>query len=453
MDKRFAAGVLACIRAEDMFLPGDRVLVAFSGGADSTALLNVLLDLQDTLLLDEVAAAHIHHGLRGEEADRDEKAVRAFCEARGVPLYVHHADVAALAKEWHMGLEEAGRQVRYTFLEETATTYGFTKIATAHTQNDQMETMLLHMARGCGLAGLQGIPPVRGSVVRPLLTCNRQEIERYCAAKSLAYVTDSTNEDTAYARNCIVPELYNLNPRVTEAFARLSAAARRDEDYFESLVAEAVTAVRVETGVYAVESLQNLHIALRMRVLQRIAWEEANTVPEERHLWELERVLFAGGAVTLPGGAVFDVKQNYLTVKTHLQSTEISPQPLSSGETYVFGAHTYSCEIVDRKIFDKTQKIHKILLQFTCDYDKIKGTAILRTRRPGDGYTPFRRGGSKTLKKWFNELQVPACLRDFVPVIADDDGIVLVPGLGCDERCAIDESTTRILTFTLKEEE
>ena len=457
MDKRFADKVLAYIQAEGMLTSGDSALVALSGGADSMALLAVLLELREPLSLSHIGAAHIHHGLRGEEADRDEAAVCAFCEARGVPLYLHHADVAALAKEWHMGLEEAGRQVRYTFLEETAAAHGFSRIATAHTQSDLVETVLLHITRGCGVAGLQGIPPVRGNIVRPLLDCTREEIEAYCAAKALPYVTDSTNSDTQFARNrirnCIVPELYNINPRVSAAFARLSSAARADEAYLQQQATQAVNAAQVEKGVFSASDLKNLHSAVRVRAIQRILLDTADTVAEEWHLREIEQILQSSGAVTLPGGAVASVKQNYFIVEISPEPPCTSPAPLVSGQIYRFGERAYACEIVDRKIFDKTQKVHKILLQFTCDYDKIKGTAQVRTRRAGDAYVPFRRGGRKTLKKWFNEECIPAALRDCVPVIADEEGIVLVPGLGCDERTAIDEGTKRVLTFVLKEEE
>lgn len=190
-----------------------------------------------------VAAAHLNHGLRGDEAERDEVFVHRLCAAWGVPLAVRREAVGRVAAERSLGVEEAGRAVRYAFLEEEAGRLereggGAVKIATAHTLSDSMETALLSMTRGCGPEGLQGVPPVRGRIVRPLIDCTRAEVEAFCAARGLEFVTDSTNSDCRYSRNRVrhrvVPELYRLNPRAEDAFARLFILLRRDEAHLES---------------------------------------------------------------------------------------------------------------------------------------------------------------------------------------------------------------------------
>ena len=156
-----------------------RVLVGLSGGADSMALLHALLHWPKIGL--RVSAIHIHHGLRGKAADRDEAFVRDYCERWGVPLTVAHFDVAAVAREHHLSIEEAGRRVRYEAFESARQSMDADWVLTAHTASDQAETTLLHLIRGCGVDGLTGIPAARGHIRRPLLCCTRAEVEEYCA--------------------------------------------------------------------------------------------------------------------------------------------------------------------------------------------------------------------------------------------------------------------------------
>ena len=181
------AEVLAWMQAQRMTEPGDTVVCAVSGGADSVSMLHVLLSLQDTLGI-RVEAAHFNHHLRGAESDRDEAFVRQLCALLGVPLHTDGGDVQARAAQTHESLEEAARKLRYAFFD---TLPGL--VATAHTQDDNLETVLLNLTRGTGLAGLTGIPPKRGRLIRPMLVCTRAQIEAYLAEHGFSYVTDSTN--------------------------------------------------------------------------------------------------------------------------------------------------------------------------------------------------------------------------------------------------------------------
>ena len=442
---------LALIQAENLLLAGDSVLVAFSGGADSMTLLHLLLSLREELSLGPIAAAHVHHGLRGEEADRDEEAVRAFCEAYKVPLFVCHADVAEEAKRRHCGLEEAGRAVRYEFLRKVAEEERFDRIATAHTLSDSMETVLLHMVRGTGIRGLCGIPAVHGRVIRPLLTCTREEIEIYCRENDLPFVTDSTNFSDRYSRNRvrneILPVLYSLNPRADEAFARLMRTASLEEAYWQEQAAAVLKEAETGPGVYAAERVFEQPRALRLRVLRQLLLERADG-GEERHVLSLERLLSDGGAMTLPGGYGAVVKQGYLTIrKAGADPEKPEPQVLIPEREYDFGGVRYLCRVLDPISFKNAEKIHKNLLKSAFDYDKIQGVAVVRTRLSKDAYHPFRRGGGKSLKKWMNECRIPMGMREEWPVLSDDCGILLVPGLGCDRRVAITPSTQHIFVF------
>lgn len=447
-NNRLLDNVRRLLRERAMLPPHAHVLVALSGGADSVALLFALYHLREEFAIDRLAAVHIHHGLRGEEADRDEAIAKAHCERCGIPFYVRHIDVAAVAQQTHCGLEEAGRTVRYAAFDALLNDEGFTHLATAHTQNDNTETVLLHLARGTSPTGLQGIPAVRDRYIRPLLTSTRQDVETFCEEHLLTFGVDSTNADTAYARNrvrnCIVPHLYTINPRIHDAVFRLSCMASEDEAYWRAVVNTAIEDSKLSSGVYSIEKLTALPTALQRRVIGQLIAAHGGAV-EERHVREVMALLPDEGALVVGGGIPVTVKQGYLTVgDTPPVAFE---QLLAAGETYRFGDTVYRAEVWDRPTFENYQKIHKILLQYTCDYDKIKGVAYVRSRREGDTCDPYRRGGRRSLKKWFNAEKVPAVRRDAIPIVTDDEGVVLVVGFGCDTRAAIDDTTGRVLIF------
>ena len=214
---------LDALQKYSLLQPGDRIAVGVSGGADSVALLRFLAQYRAQYRW-EITVCHVNHGLRGAEADRDEQFVRALAERLGLPCLVRRCDAAALAAAQHCSVEEAGRRARYSFFAEAAGESG--RIATAHTLQDSIETVLLNMIRGTGLHGLCGIPRIRGSIIRPLLDCTRAEVEQYLAALGQPYCTDSTNRADDYTRNAvrhrILPQMQALNPNFEAAMARMT---------------------------------------------------------------------------------------------------------------------------------------------------------------------------------------------------------------------------------------
>ena len=205
--------LLDFIRHYHMLSPGDSVICAVSGGRDSMALLHLMLELQDALSV-TVSAAHFNHQLRGEESRRDAEFVRQHCKRLGIPVFRGQGDVAAYAKTHGLGTEAAARTLRYEFL---ASLSPGAKIATAHNAQDNLETMLMHLLRGCSLHGLSGIPPVRGRIIRPLLTYPPEELSDYLTKNHIPHVEDSTNALDDAARNVlrhqVLPVLKQLNPR------------------------------------------------------------------------------------------------------------------------------------------------------------------------------------------------------------------------------------------------
>ncbi len=250
-----------------MLEPGEPVLVALSGGADSVALLRALLALGYP-----VCAFHLNHCLRGAESGRDEAFCRALCEKLHVPLTVERIDVGAKARAAGEGVEAMARRIRY---ERLAAAAQGIKIATAHTADDNLETMLFHLTRGTGPKGLAGIPPVRGNIIRPLIGVERAQVEAYLAELYQDYVTDSTNADEVYTRNRIrhevVPVLRRINPAVCGAAARLGGLLRQDEAYLGEQAEACLTRAARPDGAWEAVPLRDAHPAVRSRALRPLA--------------------------------------------------------------------------------------------------------------------------------------------------------------------------------------
>ncbi|MBR5410772.1 MAG: tRNA lysidine(34) synthetase TilS [Clostridia bacterium] len=418
---------------------GDKVAVGVSGGADSVCLLHLLVTYRDELGI-EVIAAHLNHGLRGEDADRDEAFVRSFCDSLGVPLFVERADVAFLAKEKGLGVEECGREARYAFFRSL----GADKIATAHHLNDAIETFLFRFARGTGLRGLCSIPVRRGDVIRPLINCTRDEIEEYCKAHNLSYVTDASNGDPSYSRNKIrmdvVPALKELNQSFESAAARCLTLLQADEDY---LTQETERAYRLlfdeKTTCLELGPMKDLHPALRTRVLRRFCADCGIPEPEEKHILLVDSRLFEKGfALTFPSGTVLRTDGETLMRDDGEELPEKLRIPVSLTE--------------DQRIL-----FYEKIVSIACaenpggnnavDVDKIGRNPVVRSPEPGDAVTMQKRGCTKTLKKLYTELKIPARERVKLPVLADENGVIWAAFAGVDRSRTPEEHTKKIINI------
>lgn len=424
--------ILKQIRDGNMLSSGAKVTVALSGGADSVALLYALYELQDTLNI-AVFAAHLNHMIRGAEADRDEQFVKELCERLGIPLTVGHRDVPALAQKSGQSVELAARQARYAFFEDSIPD-GL--IATAHTASDQLETVLLNLTRGTGPDGLCGIPAKRGRIIRPLLSCTREEIEEYCRENRLEFVTDSTNLSDAYTRNrlrhLVIPELKKINPAVETAAARCAKFCAEDRKYLDG-VANGILSSAAENNALDISALRELDGTVAKRVL-RLFISRFCTDNDAFHTEKLLSLCKSGGKYSLSGGlfAVCDGKTLSVTdgqVKKVRFITEISEESTDFSKD--------------------TKKIHNLLLNNALDYDKIVGKLIVRSRMPGDKLCLRASAGTKTLKKLYNEFSVPLSERENLPVVCDDCGIVWIYSIGTAMRCKITSKTKRIARFSV----
>lgn len=443
--------VYAFTSEKALFYAPCHVLLGVSGGADSMTLLHLLTHWPIEGL--RVTALHIHHGLRGDAADRDAEFVRNYCAEHNVPFLMMAADVAAFADASGCSVEDAGRRVRYALFEETRSNIGANCILTAHTASDQVETMLMHLVRGCGLDGLAGIPASRGVIRRPLLCATREEVEEYCRQYCVPYVQDETNADTEYMRNFVrhrvIPTLRERNSAIERTLLRMREHMQADADYLNDMAQQALNEACCENGYDRSHFAQQPSV-IRRRMIRMLF----NTLPtpdyQEIHVVTAEQGVLRGGVrVSLPNGWVFSVNQNVVS----LYSAGVSSMPESLDidafpSQVSFGVKTVRLELLDRAD-GLGENIHNLLVHSVIDYDRIKGKLCLRCRQEGDYMHPEGRGVGKTIKKLMNEWRIPAHIRDVYPILCDDEGVVLVPGYACDERVKVTDDSNHYLVCNL----
>ena len=424
------------IRRYNLPLTGRTVAVGVSGGADSMALLHVLLELKDEYKLN-VIACHVNHGIRGETADRDEMFVIKECEKLGVEVHVLSADVPGGAEREHLGVEEYGRRLRYEFFNSVADDV---IIATAHTLSDRCETLIFNITRGTSVKGLCSIPAVRDNIVRPLIDCTRDEIEKYCADNSIEYITDETNFEDIYSRNRIrlnvIPELKKLNPSLEKSFFRLICNAEEENDFISELSKQITDKAKKEDG-YDAGLISCQHSAVAKRVIAEIITSETGLVPESIHILQVVDIL-GGGKTEIIGNTVVEVCNGVLTINPKADIISAWEFDFTSffAET---PSGTVKAQILHKNKLPLKQFVHNKVL----DYDSICGGLIIRNRRPGDKIKLAGSSCTKTLKKLFSEKHLEN--RNNIPVLADELGVCWVQGLGCADRCKIKENTEKIL--------
>lgn len=426
--------VLVYMRENALLEQGMHVCVCFSGGVDSTVLLRILFSLREELEL-HLSACHFHHGIRGEDADRDEAFCASVCRELGIPFFHAGADVPALARKTGKSLEEAARDARYAWFSSLGEKEGIDRFATAHHKNDQAETVLFRLLRGTTVAGLQGIPPKRGDVIRPLLALSRGEIEAYAREHDLSYCTDETNFSEKHTRNYIrrtvLPAMEKVNPSATEAILRLSRYASEDEAALCALL----------PPYQAPQHVADLPVALLRRVVARNFAIVTGKTLCYTHLDELCRSIQAekNGFVGLPGGyrAVLSRGTLRYEASTYEPIPPLEPGVLQEGTTLLCGGALRitlrrSGEPISACSSPDGEFIYNLSIETPLSCDGIYGMIQYRCRQNGDRLR--MRGVNRSVKKLFSESKLPVSLRDHVPVFYDDKGVFCIPFVGTADR-------------------
>jgi tRNA(Ile)-lysidine synthase len=472
--------VLRFVRDRAIFRPGEHVLAAVSGGPDSTALLVVLSRLASKLGI-TLTAAHFGHGLRGPSAARRERSyVEALCCQVGVPLRTGAGDTKAHARAQRLSKEEAARELRYAFLAEVAAAAGCTVVATGHTADDQVETVLLHIIRGSGLAGLAGMAP-RGpwplpdragrpayppdrqvrraglEVVRPLLCLRREETARYCREDGLEPVADPSNVSPVFLRNRVrlelLPLLRRYNPRIDSALLRLTEATRADLSVLEGMAADALSeGDGGQSAVLSRDRLAGLPEGLRRHAL-RLALRRVLGDLRDVHHDHIEALLAglargAGYHLDLPRGLRFDVGYEEATLSLEQPAPSSRPAPLPpEASLAVPGLTSWGPWMVEVETAAplSAEPPPTDPWQAWLDADVTGQDLRVRSRRPGDRFQPLGLTGEKKLQDFFVDARVPRAERDAVPLVYGGPGIVWVVGHRIDERARITDATRRVL--------
>ena len=462
--------VLDFIRRNDILKPGETIVVAVSGGPDSTALLVALARLRAALEIN-VTAAHFNHMLRpGDQTAADLEFVRSLAATLNIPFALGEGDVRARARAEHESLEDAARRLRYAFLAEQARQAGASAVVTGHTTDDQAETVLFHLIRGAGLDGIAGMrprstwpfraagKPASGGgpgpdLARPLLSLRREDTEKYCRDLGLIPRKDPTNDLPVATRNRlrreVVPALRQLNPNIGEAIARFAAAAARDADYLNDLARHhfaRIASLGPGTASMARADLVIAAPALSARLF-RLAFERVTGAAADLETAHVEAMLDAlhrpPGKLSLPGG-VTAVMDSHLCVLRRGQPApvhRIPETPLAvPGRTEV-GGHAFAAKIV-RVPGDLS---HTTPDEAFLDAERAGAQLTVRSRRPGDRLRPLGLGGEKKVQDILVDAKVPAAERDGVPIIYGSQGIIWVVGHCIDERYALDASSRRAL--------
>lgn len=396
------------IRRYQLLQPGDQLVCAVSGGADSVALLFAMYLLRERLDI-TLCAAHFNHGLRGEESDCDEAFVRQLCDRFDIPLYVGRGNVTAGKK----GLEAAARDARYGFFKTLSG-----KIATAHTADDNAETVLMHLVRGTGLKGLGGIAPINGRLIRPMLSVTRNEILNFLREYNLSYVTDSSNDTDHFMRNRlrhhVMPLLQQENPRLSENMSAMALRLREDEQALAEL-----SDADPMPDVYA---LRQMPRALRSRCIVAFLQKHGMKEPEAAHIGLVDDLIFSDTP-----SARFIVSESIWISRCYDRLVCSSAVPGIASQALFCPGEFFVEELGlwIRCVPAEDQANDPWLFTVVP-----KGKVILRSRQPGDAIRLA--GGTKTVKKLFIDRKIPAMERSRIPVIADDAGVLGIYGIGAN---------------------
>lgn len=457
----------AVIKEKGLLKKGEKVLVGVSGGVDSLALLDALHRLSQKEGW-QVFAAHLDHQFRGKESEEDAHYVQEFCAVRGIRCRAEARNVPQWIEENQANPQEAARQIRFSFFHDVADHWSIPKLALAHHANDQAETILMRVLRGTGIEGIAGIPVSRqdGSltIIRPFLSFAKKELEEYCRFSGITPRTDSSNFKKSYHRNFlrleVIPWLEKeVNPSVQEALNQLGMIAREENDYLEQISGEMLERImksKQENKIVIKGKLfLTFHLALQRRMIKLIF---SYLVKEQGNfgfvhidsILEWMRQGRNASRLELPQG--IDVRKEYdeitfltrqtqeETVDTYCYNMEIP------GSTYIKEINAWiNAKVIAEK--DLIQPDSKHIAVF--DLAQIQGELTIRTRKPGDRIIPLGMEGSKKVKDILIDHKIPRRLREEVPIIADSEGILWLPGIKRSNRALVSPDTQQQLILEL----
>ncbi len=456
MKKRITTSViqksLKFIRENELLKNGDSVLVGFSGGPDSTFLLVFLLTIQKIFNI-KIYAAHLNHQLRGEESNADEEFVRNFCKENKIEFTIESKDIKKIASETKRSIEEVARSERYKFFAEAAQKFKATKIATGHTLNDNVETMIFNFIRGSGVSGLRGIPIKRDNIIRPLLGVTKEEILDFLKSENILYRVDRTNESDDFTRNFIrnkiIPLLQEINPNLFETLSTTSQLLYLLEKYiqveetkferlFVSKKTEKVLRIKLEENIdynnYLMMDLIRKKIENQFGI--QISFQKTKEIS---NLFKQEK------------GTTLQVNEK-IFANRESNSILILPEPefeeINISVNYDTKLQKYYGSYFEFKISIAPVKEAKIsdnpMIEFF-DADKIKHKLILRNWKPGDKFIPLGMKYSKKVSDVLTDAKIPSIFKNQILVLCDGQEIIWVVGVRLSEKYKVTSETKKVI--------
>ncbi len=448
--------VAATIKLFGMLEPGERVIVAVSGGPDSVSLLSVLHSLSEEMNI-ALHIAHLDHMFRGRESAEEARFVGNLARDMGIASTLEHIDVPAFCRERGLSSQAGAREIRYAFLQKVARAEGAARIATGHTATDQAETFLLRLIRGAGASGLSAIPPVRDNIIRPLIDVTRDEVLEYIRTAGLSFVTDPSNVKPLYRRNRIrleiMPVLKQFNPRIEETLAS-EAGLFRDENeaveaHIESLLQD-VLVPEADGSALKRDEFNALPLAFRRRIL-RAAIGRVGLQPTGMSRVRIDEALAfmaasqTGRSLGLSRGITIRREYDRFIISTTSPVYDFSHALALPGTTTI---PDLGVEVETRLTNGSEDPLDKenYRWQAVFDYDKISPLLTFRNRRPGDWFCPSGMGGrSKKLQDYLVDQKVPRQQRDRVPLLSAGEDLLWVVGYRTDFRFLPGPDTKRVL--------
>ena len=430
--------VLEFIKKNNLIETGDRILIGLSGGADSVCLTHILCSLKSELNI-ELFAAHVNHGIRGEEAKRDEDFVQCFAKLLDIPVFAKHADVISEAKNRGISEEMCGRQIRYEFFEQISKEHNINKIATAHNKNDTAETVLMNFIRGSSLAGLCGIPARRGNIIRPILSLTREDILSYIKENNLDFVTDSTNLETVYTRNKIrlqlIPQIQNdFNANFIETTVKNAENISYDREFLEIATDKALQNC-LRDGKIDISAFNEEHISIQRRILYKMLTAKTGASDiSSSYIDDLQQLINSesGKKIDLPHDIEAVLEYNYLIIRKKQEDIADFEYELHIGE---------ETEIKELGI--------KVILEESNDKNAItvpeNSVFTIRNRRNGDYFYPEGMTGKKKLKDYFIDEKIPRDERKKIALLTVNGEIAYIINKRRDRRFKLDTSGVKLV--------
>lgn len=453
--------VMAFVEKQQMIQPGELLVAGISGGADSVCLFLLLEEMKKKLNFDFLVV-HVNHQLRGEEAKRDQEFVRKLCIQKQIPIYVVEKDVKGMAEKGGISLEEAGRNARYDAFEQIKEQMGADKIVLAHHQDDVAETMIHHLARGTGAAGLCSLRPVAGDRIRPLLCVSRGEIEQWLYTQGQQWQTDSTNLEDAYTRNKIRHHVVEylqkeINPRTSAHMASVALELEMMEDFVaRETKKRAEKYVEKESKGYRIrQEIVEEPLLIQKRILMETlreasgAWRDLTRC----HIDDLAELFdrSVGKQIFLPYHMRAVREYDGVFLEKRVRKEEKRQEMTEATSLFIPGiTRMGNYEIICRVIPKNFQGIQEKKYTKWLDYDKIKNNVEIRHRRPGDRICVHVSGGSKKLKDFLIDRKIPQKTRDGLWLLAEDQEILWVIGDRISQKYKVTETTKNILYVEIR---